>query len=421
MRTDNSKGRGLIGYTCDRRSFLSAAASAFALTAATPIAWAQAAKPLKIGVLTDISSLYADVTGKGSVVATQMAAEDFSASGKSLKVEILSADHQNKADVAASIARKWIDQEGVDVIVDVPNSAVALAVGNIVREKNKVMLASGPSSSDLTGKACSPNTIHWTYDTYALATGAATAVVQSGGKTWFTLTADYAFGHAMEQDVKNVVARNGGKVIGGVRAPLNTQDFSSFLLQAQSSQAEVIGLINAGGDTINSIKQAVEFGITSGGQRLVATVLYITDVHSLGLEVAQGLQFTEAFYWDLNDDTRAWTKRFAPRNDGRYPSALHAGAYASVLHYLRAVDAAGGSADGAAVVAKMKELPTDDPLFGKGSIRVDGRKIHPMYLFQVKTPAESKYPWDYYNVVKTIPAEQVWRPLNEGGCSLVKL
>jgi branched-chain amino acid transport system substrate-binding protein len=367
-----------------------------------------------------MSSLYADVTGRGSLLATQMAVEDFGTQGGSRKVEVLSADHQNKADVAASTARKWIDQDAVDVIVDVPNSAVALAVGNIVRDKNKVMLASGPSSSDLTGKACSRNTIHWTYDTYALATGAATAVVQSGGKTWFTITADYAFGHAMEQDVKNVVARHGGKVVGGVRAPLNTPDFSSFLLQAQASRAQVVALINAGGDTITSIKQAVEFGIPASGQRLVATVLYVTDVHALGLQVAQGLQFTEAFYWDLNDNTRAWAKRFTPRNEGRYPSALHAGAYASVLHYLRAADAIGSSADGATVVAKMKELPTDDPLFGKGSIRVDGRKLHPMYLFQVKAPGESKYPWDYYKVLETISPEQVWRPLHEGGCPLVK-
>ena len=393
---------------------LGAAASsrAFAQTAA--------AKSIKIGVLTDMSSLYADCTGKGSVLAVQMAGEDFAKLGKALPFEVIFADHQNKADIASSIARKWIDQDGVDVIVDVPNSAVALAVGAIVRDKNKVMLASGPSSSDLTGKACSPNNIHWTYDTYALATGAATAVVQSGGKSWFNLTADYAFGHAMEQDVKNVVARNGGTVKGGVRTPLGTQDFSSFLLQAQASGAQVVGLINAGGDTINSIKQAVEFGITNAGQRLVATVLYVTDVHSLGLDVAKGLQFTEAFYWDLNDETRAWTKRFVPRNEQRYPSALHAGAYGSVLHYLKAVAALGSAADGAAVVAKMKELPTDDPLFGKGTIRIDGRKIHPMYLFEVKAPADSKYAWDYYKVVRTIPADQVWRPLNEGGCSLVK-
>ena len=411
--------RGLAAERCDRRTFLSVAAGALTL-AAPGIVRAQAAPPLRIGVLTDMSSLYADVTGRGSLIATQMAVEDFGAQGGTRKIEVLSADHQNKADVAASAARKWIDQDGVDVIVDVPNSAVALAVGNIVRDKNKVMLASGPSSSDLTGKACSANTIHWTYDTYALATGAATAVVQSEGKTWFTITADYAFGHAMEQDVKNVVARHGGKVVGGVRAPLNTPDFSSFLLQAQASRAQVVALINAGGDTITSIKQAVEFGLPAGGQRLVATVLYVTDVHALGLQVAQGLQFTEAFYWDLNDDTRAWTKRFAPRNEGRYPSALHAGAYASVLHYLRAAYAVGSSSDGAAVVAKMKELPTHDPLFGKGSIRIDGRKLHPMYLFQVKAPGESKYPWDYYKVLETISPEQVWRPLHEGGCPLVK-
>ena len=416
-KTDETIARLRRPPSLSRRAVVAAGALMLAMPG---IAFAQDQKTIKIGVLTDMSSLYADVTGKGSVVATQMAVEDFNAAGKPLKVEVIAADHQNKADVAAGIARKWFDTEGVDMIVDVPNSAVALAVAAIAREKNKVMIASGPSSSDLTGKACSPNTVHWTYDTHALATGAATAVVESGGKNWFTLTADYAFGHAMEQDVRNVVARTGGKVIGGVRAPLNTQDFSSFLLQAQASGAQVVGLINAGGDTINSIKQAVEFGIPQSGQRLVATVLYVTDVHSLGLKVAQGLQFTESFYWDLNEGTRAWTKRFAPRNDGRYPSALHAGAYASTLHYLKAVSAVGAATDGVAVVDKMKALPTDDPLFGKGSIRVDGRKIHPMFLFQVKTPAESKYPWDYYTVVKSIPPEQVWRPLSEGGCSLVK-
>ncbi len=416
-KTDETIARLRRPPSLSRRAVVAAGALMLAMPG---LAAAQDQKTIKIGVLTDMSSLYADVTGKGSVVATQMAVEDFNAAGKPLKVEVIGADHQNKADVAAGIARKWFDTEGVDMIVDVPNSAVALAVAAIAREKNKVMIASGPSSSDLTGKACSPSTVHWTYDTYALATGAATAVVESGGKNWFTLTADYAFGHAMEQDVRNVVARTGGKVIGGVRAPLNTQDFSSFLLQAQASGAQVVGLINAGGDTINSIKQAVEFGIPQGGQRLVATVLYVTDVHSLGLKVAQGLQFTESFYWDLNEGTRAWTKRFAPRNDGRYPSALHAGAYASTLHYLKAVSAVGAATDGVAVVDKMKALPTDDPLFGKGSIRIDGRKIHPMFLFQVKTPAESKYPWDYYTVVKSIPPEQVWRPLSEGGCSLVK-
>ncbi|NNM73469.1 ABC transporter substrate-binding protein [Enterovirga sp. DB1703] len=393
--------------------------AAFASAAAVG-ARAQSATPLRIGVLTDMSSLYADVSGPGSVTAAQMAAEDFR-SGRSYRpIEVLSADHQNKPDVSAAIAREWIDRQGVDVVVDVPNSAVALAVSNIVREKNKVMLASGPSSSDLTGRACSPNTIHWTYDTYALATGVATAVVKSGGRRWFNLTADYAFGHAMEQDVRRVVEKEGGQVLGSVRTPLNTQDFSSFLLQAQASGAQVIGLINAGGDTINSIKQAVEFGIVAGGQRLVATVLYVTDVHSLGLTVAQGLQFTESFYWDLNDSTRAWSKRFAERMGGRAPSALHAGAYGSVLHYLKAADAAGGPADGRAVVEKMKALPTDDPCFGKGSIRIDGRKLHDMYLFEVKKPVESRYPWDYYRVVGSIPAAEVWRPLDQGGCPLVR-
>jgi branched-chain amino acid transport system substrate-binding protein len=410
-------GNDILRRPVRRRSVLAGALGAIA--ASSPIARAQTPKPIRIGVLTDLSSLYADCTGKGSILATQMAVEDFAA-GSAMPVEVLSADHQNKPDIAAAVARRWIDLDGVDMIVDVPNSAVALAVNTIARERNKVMLASGPSSSDLTGKQCSPNTVHWTYDTYALATGAATAVVQSGGKSWFTLTADYAFGHAMEQDVKRVVTKLGGQVVGGVRAPLNTPDFSSFLLQAQSSGAQVIGLINAGGDTINSIKQAVEFGITGGNQRLIATVLYVTDVHSLGLPVAKGLQFTEAFYWDLNDETRAWTKRFVARNDTRYPSALHAGAYAATLHYLKAVKAAGGAADGKAVVDKMKELPTDDPLFGKGTIRIDGRKLHPMYLFEVKAPQDSKYPWDYYKVIQQIPAEQVWRPLSESDCALVK-
>jgi branched-chain amino acid transport system substrate-binding protein len=406
-----------------RRTILASMMGAACLAATG--AQAQQPAPLRIGVLTDMSSLYADVTGAGSVSAVTMAIEDFKAKDatgalKTRPIEVVSADHQNKPDVASAIAREWIDRAGVDVIVDVPNSAVALAVGNVVRDNNKVMLASGPSSSDLTGKSCSPNTIHWTYDTYSLATGTATAVVESGGKTWFTLTADYAFGHAMEQDVKNVVTKAGGQILGGVRTPLNTQDFASFLLQAQGSGAEVIGLINAGGDTINSIKQAVEFGITAGDQRLVATVLYINDVHALGLPVVQGLQFTEPFYWDLNEGTRAWSEKFAERNATRHPSSLQAGAYASVTHYLRAADALGDSKDGKAVVDKMKEMPTDDPLFGKGTIRVDGRKLHDMYLFEVKKPEESKYPWDYYHMRKVIPAAQVWRPLAEGGCSLVK-
>jgi branched-chain amino acid transport system substrate-binding protein len=385
-------------------------------------AQAQQPGPLRLGVLTDMSSLYADVTGPGSLLAAKMAVEDFQAAPHKMTrpIEVISGDHMNKADLAANIAREWVDRSNVDAIIDAPNSSVALAVRNVVQQNNKTLLVSGASSSDLTGKACSPNLVHWTYDTYALSSGAARAVVASGGKTWFTLTADYAFGHAMEADVKNVVQKLGGKVVGGVRTPINSQDFSSFLLQAQGSKAEVIALINAGGDTINSIKQSVEFGIPQGGQRVVATVLYLSDVHSLGLKTAQGLQFTESFYWDLNDDTRAWAKRFAPRNGGRYPTALQAGVYAATLHYLKAVDALGASSDGKAVVQEMKKLPTDDPLFGKGSVRADGRKLHNMYLFEVKKPEESKYPWDYYKLIKTIPPSEAWRPLEEGGCDFLK-
>jgi branched-chain amino acid transport system substrate-binding protein len=374
--------------------------------------------PLRLGVLTDMSSLYADITGPGSVAAAKMAVEDFLASPHKMKrpIEVISGDHMNKADTASNIAREWIDRSGVDAIIDTPNSAVALAVRNVVQQKNRTLLVSGASSSDLTGKSCSPNLVHWTYDTYALSSGVARAVVASGGKSWFTLTADYAFGHAMEQEIKNVVQKLGGSVVGGVRTPINSQDFSSFLLQAQASRSQVIALINAGGDTINSIKQSVEFGIPAGGQRVVATVLYLSDVHSLGLKVAQGLQFTEAFYWDLNDPTRAFAKRFAPRNNNRYPTAIQAGVYGEVLHYLKAVDALGDSADGKAVVQKMKELPTDDPLFGKGTIRSDGRKLHNMYLFEAKKPDESKYEWDYYKIIKTIPPSEAFRPLEEGGC-----
>jgi branched-chain amino acid transport system substrate-binding protein len=383
----------------------------------------QTPAPLRLGVLTDMSSLYADATGPGSVLAAKMAVEDFLASPHKMnrQIEVMSGDHLNKADVAANTTREWIDTNGVDVVIDAPNSAVALAARNIVQQKNRVFLISGASSSDLTGKFCSPNLVHWTYDTYALSTGTASGVLASGGKTWFTLTADYAFGHTMEGDVRRVVEKSGGTVVGGVRAPINSQDFSSFLLQAQASKAQVVALINAGGDTINSIKQSVEFALVPGGQRVVAMVLYLSDVHSLGLKVAQGLQFTESFYWDLNDGTRAWTKRFAPRNNDRYPTQLQAGVYGATLHYLRAVDALGGaSTDGKTIVDKMKELPTDDPLFGKGTIRADGRKLHNMYLFQVKKPEESKYLWDYYTLIKTIPPEQAWRPLNEGGCDFVK-
>jgi branched-chain amino acid transport system substrate-binding protein len=375
---------------------------------------------VKIGVLNDMSGLYADLSGQGSVVAAQMAVEAFGGNVGGAKIEVVGADHQNKADIGSNIARQWFDVDGVDVIVDVPTSSVALAVSDVTREKNKVLLVSGAAASDLTGAKCSPNTIHWTYDTWALANGTGKAVVQTGGDTWFFITADYAFGHALERDTTAVVKASGGKVLGSVRHPLNTADFSSFLLQAQSSGAKVIGLANAGGDTTNSIKQAAEFGIVQGGQSLAGLLVFITDVHALGLQTAQGLVLTEAFYWDANDATRKFSEEFAKRDRGIHPTMVHAGVYSAVLHYLKAVKALGSDADGAAVVAKMKEMPTDDPLFGKGMVRADGRHIHPMYLFEVKKPEESKGDWDYYKLRATIPADQAFRPLNEGGCPLVK-
>jgi branched-chain amino acid transport system substrate-binding protein len=389
--------------------------AAAALMAATA---ANAETPVKIGVLNDRSGLYADPTGEGSVVAAKLAVEDFKAAEKGLKVDIVSADHQNKPDVAVNTGREWFDQQGVDVIVDVPNSGVALAVSELTREKNKVFINSGAAASDLTGAKCSPNTVHWTYDTWALAHGTGSTIVKRGGTTWFFITADYAFGAALERDTAQVVKESGGTVVGSVKAPLSTQDFSSFLLQAQSSGAKIIGLANAGGDTINSVKQASEFGIVQGGQNLAGLLIFITDIHSLGLKVAQGLIFTSPFYWDLNDQTRAWSDRFM-KTMGRRPTMVQAGVYAGVLHYLKAVEALKSAKDGKAVVAKMKEMPTDDPLFGKGEVRADGRKTHDMYLFEVKKPEESKGPWDYYKLLTTIPADKAFRPLNEGGCPLV--
>jgi len=377
---------------------------------------------VKIGVLTDLSSLYADLGGPGSILAAQMAVEDSGLTKKGWTIDVVSGDHQNKPDIGVGIARKWYDENKVDVVVDVPNSGVGLAIAGVAKEKNFVYMNSGAASSDLTGKACTPNTIHWTYDTYALANGTGKAVVKAGGDSWFFLTADYAFGHALQRDTSAVVEANGGKVVGSVNVPLNTPDFSSFLLQAQSSGAKIIGLANAGGDTTNSIKQAHEFGIASGGQKLAALLLFIPDVNALGLDVAQGLQFTETFYWDMNEGTRAFSKRFSERmKNHNEPSMVQAGVYASLIHYFKALEALGGNPhDGAKVVAKMKELPTDDPLFGKGVIRVDGRTIHPAYLFEVKSPAQSKYPWDYYKLVATIPADEAFRPLSESQCPLVK-
>jgi branched-chain amino acid transport system substrate-binding protein len=374
---------------------------------------------IKIGVLSDMSSLYTDIGGAGSIAATRLAVEDSGIEKRGYKVEIISADHQNKPDVGSQIARQWYDSDKVDVIVDVPNSGVALAVNQITRDKGKAFLVSGAASSDLTGKACSPNTIHWTYDTWMLANGTGSAIVKTGGDTWFFLTSDYAFGLALERDTEAVVLKNGGKVLGKVRHPLNTQDFSSFLLQAQASKAKIIGLANAGGDTTNSIKQAAEFGIVKGGQNLAGLLVFLTDIHALGLQSAQGLILTNTFYWDMNDQTRAFAKRFAERNKGIHPTMVHAGVYSAVIHYLKAVEAL-KSDDGTKVIAKMKEMPTDDPLFGKGSIRVDGRKIHPAYLVEVKKPSESKAPWDYYKIRATIPADQAFRPLKDGDCPLAK-
>jgi len=379
-------------------------------------------KTAKIGVLNDMSSLYADIGGPNSVAAVKMAVEDSGLPAKGWKIDVLSSDHQNKPDIGVNISRQWIDVDKVDAVVDTPTSSVALAVSNLVKEKNAILINSGGASADITGKACTPNTLSVTYDTYMLANGTGKALTKAGGDSWFFLTADYAFGHALERDTAATVMASGGKVLGGVKHPLNTADFSSFLLQAQASKAKVIGLANAGGDTTNAIKQAAEFGIVQGGQKLAALLLFITDVHALGLKTAQGLTFTESFYWDLNDNTREWSKRFqkvSPK--GMMPSMTVAGLYAGVLHYLKTLEAMGGNPhDGAKVVAKMKELPADDPLFGKSTIRIDGRRLLPAYLFEVKKPEESKYPWDYYKLIATIPAEEAARPLSESECPLVK-
>src|SRR6202163_1574088 len=375
-------------------------------------------KTVKIGVLNDMSSLYADIGGANSVIAVKMAVEDSGLTKKGWKIDVLRGDHQNKPDIGTNMARQWIDVDKVDAVVDTPNSGVALAVSNLVKEKNSILINSGGASADLTGKAYTPNTLSVTFDTYMLAHGTGQALTKAGGDSLFFLTSDYAFGHALERDTAAVVTANGGKNLGGVKHPLNTSDFSSFLLQAQASKAKVIGLANAGGDTTNAIKQAAEFGIVKGGQSLAGLLVFLSDIHALGLPTAQGLIVTNTFYWDANDQTRAWAKRFAALNGGKYPTMVHAGVYAAILHYLKAVEAL-KSDDGTKVVAKMKEMPTDDPLFGKGTIRADGRKIHPAYLMEVKKPSEYKGPYDYYKVRATIPADQAFRPLADGGCELV--
>ena len=374
---------------------------------------------VKIGVLTDMSSLYADINGPGAVVATQMAIEDFGGTVLGKKIEFVSGDVQNKADIATSVASRWFDTEQVDVILGTSSSSASLVTARVAADKKKIYIATDPATSDLTGKACTPYTIHWVYDTVALSNGTGSAVVKAGGKDWYFLTADYAFGHALERDVTEVVKANGGRIVGSVRHPLNTTDFSSFLLQAQSSKAQVIGLANAGGDTINAIKQGAEFGIVQGGQKMAGLLVFVSDVHSIGLKLAQGLQLTEAFYWDLNEGTRTWSKRWSAKMNGRMPTSIQAGYYSAVTNYLQTIKEL-GTDDSDKVVAKMKATPTSDALFGKGMIRKDGRKIHDMYLFEVKKPEESKGPWDYYKLVRTIPGNEAFRPMDKGGCPLVQ-
>ena len=405
----------------DRRSLI-AGGSALALGGLIPRASrAQAANTIKLGVLNDQSGVYRDISGPTSVACVRQAVQDAGSHG--FNVEVVYADHQNKPDVGSNIARQWIDRDGVDVILDVPNSAVALAVNGVVREKNKVYLNSTAATADLTGAQCSPNTVHWTYDTWMLARSTGGAMVKAGGDSWFFVTADYAFGHALERDTSNFVKAQNGKVIGAVRHPLGNTDFSSFLVQAQSSRAKVVGLANAGADTVNAVKQAAEFGLTRRGTKLAVLLMFINDVHGLGLQAAEGLVCTETFYWDLNDRTRAFTAKVKPHLAGNMPSMSHAGCYAAALHYLKAaadMGVAAAKADGAAAVARMKAMPTEDDCFGAGQVRADGRKIHPSYLFEVKAPAESKGPWDYYKLLQTTPAEEAFRPLAEGGCPLVR-
>ena len=389
------------------------ATAAVALLSAAPAL----AADVKIGGLNDRSGGYADLSGEGSVIAAQMAVDDFKAADKGINVTIVSADHQNKPDIASSIARKWYDQDGVDAIFDVPTSSAALAVSQVTKEKNKVFIDSGAGSTDIVGKSCSPNTILWTYDTYALANGTARTLLKQGKSSWFFITADYAFGQALERDTTAIVKNLGGAVKGDAKYPFPGSDFSSYLLQAQGSGAQIIGLANAGGDTVNAVKQAAEFGITKGGQSLAALLVFITDVHAMGLDTAQGLLVTSAFYWDRDDGTRAFAKAFAAKNNGKMPTMVQAGVYASVLDYLKAVDATKGK-DSKAVLDWMKANPTDDPLFGKGSILANGRVLHDMYLYQVKSPAESKAEWDYFKLVDTIPAKDAFQTVEQSGCYL---
>jgi branched-chain amino acid transport system substrate-binding protein len=396
---------------------IGAALGAFML--ATPATAQSTSAPLRIGVLNDQSGIYADLSGQGSVIAARMAVEDFGGKVLDRPIEVIFADHQNKPDVGSALASRWYDAENVAAIVDVPVSSVALAVQEVARERKKIVLFSAAGSSDLTGKACSPMGTQWSFDSIALAKGTASAVTKSGGNTWFFLTANYAFGTAMEADARRFIAEAGGQVLGSVRHPQGTTDFSSFLLQAQSSKAKVIGLANAGNDTINALKGASEFGIVAGGQKLAAMLTFLSDVHSLGLKTAQGLQLTESFYWDLNDSTRAWSKRFGERMNGRMPTMVHAGVYSAVTHYLKAIKAA-GTDNSEKVAEQMRLLKVSDAILPEATVRQDGRVLRPFYLFEVKKPEESKGPYDYYKLVREIPANEAVRPLNEGNCPLVK-
>ena len=372
---------------------------------------------VKLGVLTDETGVFSSLSGEGSIEATRMAVEDFGGKAAGKPIEIIHADHQNKTDIGAAIARRWIDVDGVDVIIDVPHSAIVLAVQQLAKEKNRVLLVSTAGTADLTGKACSPVGVHWTWDTYAFAASSAKSIVQRGGDSWFFLTADFAFGHAMQRDATRFIEAAGGKVVGSVSHPLNNADFASFLLQAQSSRAKVVALANGGTDMTNSIKQAAEFGIPQGGQRLAALAAFITDVHAVGPAGAQGLLLTTSFYWDRTEESRQWSKRFFERR-GVMPTQTQASVYSAVTHYLKAVDAL-GSDEAKAVVAKMRDMPIHDFFADRGFIRLDGRMVHDMYLVEVKKPEESRYPWDYYKILQTIPGEEAFRPMGDGGCPLL--
>ena len=401
------------------KSFAAVLAAGLALAASGTAANAQISdNVVKLGVLTDMSSLYADATGKGSVAAVEMAVADYGGKVAGVPIEVISADHQNKPDVGVAIARNWYDNEKVDAIMDVPTSSVALPVSALTREKNKININSGGGSSDLTGVACSPNTVHWTYDTYALSNVAGKAMVKRGDDTWFFVTADYAFGQALERDAANVVKENGGKVLGDVRHPLNTSDFSSYLLQAQASKAKVVALANAGGDTTNALKQASEFGLTQGGQKMIALLQEITDTHSLGIRATQGLIVTDAFYWDMDDQTRAFSKRFYAKV-GHMPTMIQAGLYSATMHYLKAIEAI-KTDDAPKVMAQMRAMPIHDFFAHDGKIRIDGRMVHEMHLYEVKKPEESKGEWDLYKLIATVPGDEAFRPLDKGGCPLVK-